>query len=57
MADAAKTLLPILLEPLTEREQEIVAYLAKGLSNHEIARQLHLAEKQSAGTTPRSTAN
>jgi DNA-binding CsgD family transcriptional regulator len=41
----SKNSLPGLLEPLTEREHEIVTYLAKGLSNHEIARQLHLAEK------------
>ena len=32
-------------EPLTEREQEILLCLAEGLSNQEIAKRLHLAEK------------
>ena len=32
-----------LMEPLTEREQEILTYLVEGLSNHEIAHKLHLA--------------
>jgi predicted ATPase/DNA-binding CsgD family transcriptional regulator len=34
-----------LVEPLTAREREIVACLADGLSNQEIANTLHLAEK------------
>jgi predicted ATPase/DNA-binding CsgD family transcriptional regulator len=34
-----------LTDPLTEREQEILAGLAEGLTNHEIANWLHLAEK------------
>ena len=37
--------MPELSEPLTKREQEILPYLAKGLTNQEIANQLHLAEK------------
>ena len=32
-----------LTEPLTDREQEILACLAEGLSNQEIANRLHLA--------------
>ena len=34
-----------LAEPLTEREQEILAWLAQGLSNREIANRLHLAHR------------
>lgn len=34
-----------LTEPLTQREQEILACLAEGLTNQEIANQLYLAEK------------
>lgn len=45
MTESAKNSLSVLPEPLSEREQEIVACLAKGLSNQEIARQLHLSEK------------
>lgn len=33
-----------LLENLNEREQEVLALLARGLSNREISRQLHLSE-------------
>ena len=32
-------------EPLTAREQEILAYLAEDLSNQKIANKLYLAEK------------
>ncbi len=34
-----------MVEPLTDREREILACLAEQLSNDEIARKLHLAEK------------
>ena len=34
-----------MLEPLTEREQQILACLAEGLSNQEIVNRLHLADK------------
>jgi len=33
-----------LIDPLTEREEEILRMLAQGLTNREIARRLHLAE-------------
>lgn len=33
-----------LIEPLSERELEVLALLAQGLSNREIARRIHLAE-------------
>ena len=33
-----------LLEPLNEREQEVLNLIAKGLKNREIANELHLAE-------------
>jgi predicted ATPase/DNA-binding CsgD family transcriptional regulator len=36
---------PSLSEPLTKREQEILAYLADNLTNQEIANKLYLAEK------------
>lgn len=44
MADR-KSGLASLAEPLTEREQEILTYLAAGLSNQTIASQLHLAHR------------
>ena len=33
-----------LIDPLTEREEEILRMLAEGLTNREIAQRLHLAE-------------
>lgn len=32
------------IEPLTSREQEVLAHVANGASNRELARQLHIAE-------------
>ena len=45
MTDGRANLMQDLPEPLTEREQEILACLVKGLSNQEIANKLYLAEK------------
>lgn len=45
MADTRSGLQENLAEPLTAREQEILTYLAEGLTNQEIANKVYLAEK------------
>ncbi|MBA3874375.1 MAG: helix-turn-helix transcriptional regulator, partial [Anaerolineae bacterium] len=45
MTHAQSGSLSSLSEPLTQREHEILACLAEGLSNQEIANRLYLAEK------------
>jgi LuxR family maltose regulon positive regulatory protein len=43
-APKLETLKPgTLIEPLSEREREVLALIAEGLTNHEIAQKLHLA--------------
>ncbi len=44
IAPAAKESADSLVEPLTEREEEVLRLLAQGLTNREIAFQAHLAE-------------
>lgn len=44
IAPASKEQTERLVEPLTEREEEVLRLLAQGLTNREIARRAHLAE-------------